>query len=414
MKYFFLPVFILVFFSACGLKDTRTLKYDLKIDAKNKSIIKGKITKSPKSSKDINIVLFKHIKGDVSEHSSYRYVDLKVFNESKKEYQFEVTDGLYFIYACQNLEVLREEKYAYEFISDYVYIDSNTTKSMDIELAVDPTKASDDNILVATTKEKELIEEIRKIKTTTLEDAVFDRSNALKGVWEPYQFYKDVGGGIYFLEEFTPKKKVILFVHGMGGTPTDFQYIIKQLDKTQYIPMVYYYPSGINLNFAADGLVYYFDILKKQYKIDSVVIIAHSVGGLVSRAFLNRYQGGIEISKFISIATPWNGQKFAQLGGDMAGRLVASFGNMVPHSAFLENIQIKELPDDLQHYLFFAYKGKNSLILENSNDGIISLSSQLYKKAQDRAYSLKGFNENHTSILQSKDVVSSIEDILEN
>ena len=44
-----------------------------------------------------------------------------------------------------------------------------------------------------------------------LDDELFSGEYGKKGFWEPVEFYKEVGGNIYFLEEYDPKKIPILF-----------------------------------------------------------------------------------------------------------------------------------------------------------------------------------------------------------
>lgn len=85
---------------------------------------------------------------------------------------------------------------------------------------------------------------------------------------------------------------------------------------------------------------------------------------------------------------------------------------MAPNSAFQRTILENNLIDNTKYVLLFGYKSSNSLILDKSNDGTISLSSQLYDKAQSQANLIYGFNENHTSILKSEEVFFKINELL--
>ena len=51
-------------------------------------------------------------------------------------------------------------------------------------------------------------------------------------------------------------------------------------------------------------------------QVGEIMVVAHSMGGLVSRGFLQRYRAGgkAAIPLFVSIATPWDGHKAAELG----------------------------------------------------------------------------------------------------
>lgn len=402
-------IFSILFFQGCI--SSKNLKYDLRIDEVSKSTIQGKILDTTSSSKDIYLILYKYIKGDKESFSSYKLVDFSMHSKVNKEFSFNITNGRYFIYACQNIEKLRAKKYAYIYKSDYLDIDKATIKINNIKLNQTAVEVEDENILISSLTETSLFENFGGLIHTSINDTIFSRKNSSTGLWNPENFLKDVGGGIYLLDKYQKNKKVILFVHGMSGTPIDFKYIIDNLDKTKYYPIVYYYPTGINLNYAVDGLKYSFDKLQKLYDIKDITIVAHSMGGLVSRAFINN-SGNIKINKFISISTPWNGQKYAQLGGDSIKNIVASFGNMIPKSAFIQNNQNIKFPNYLKHYLLFTYKGKSSFVLDASNDGVISLSSQLYEKAEQKAHIVYGFNENHTSVLRSDTALSFIQKII--
>ena len=55
--------------------------------------------------------------------------------------------------------------------------------------------------------------------------------------------------------EFDPDKIPVLFVHGIGGTPLDWKYLAKGLDRHRFQPWFYYYPSGLRLNLVS-GLLH--------------------------------------------------------------------------------------------------------------------------------------------------------------
>lgn len=406
----FFCIFVLLF-SGCSLKDLHDLKLDLKITPNNKAIISGQIKENPKSNKPIYLVLFKLTGKDPFNKKDYSIVDFAVLNKPK-EYQFTVNKGNYFLYACQNMTVLQKERYAYEFNSSGIVIEhSNQTVEIPVKMNPIPRIVEEKNILIGTTQQAPFFIQLANIKHATLDDNIFSRDNAKMGLWKPDDFYQKIGGGLYLLDEFDASKTPVIFVHGMNGTPRDFEAIIKGLDKTKYLPIVYYYASGSNLNYTVAGFRYSMDLLKEKYRIKKIVLVAHSMGGLVSRALINTLKE-IKIDNFITLSTPWNGQKYAKLGEGIAKRLAESFGNMVPNSAFIMNNLNIPLALNTKHYLLFSYKGKSSVILDHSNDGVISLSSQLFPKVQRQAYYIYGVNETHTGILKTKETLSFINKIL--
>lgn len=406
----FIILLSIILFTGC-IPFRETIKLDLLLDKSNSGKINGNIIKNKQSSKDYYLALYKLIKEDENNQKSYKIVEFSSHSKAEN-FQFTVNEGLYYLYACQNPEKITEKRLAHEFYSNKLIInEKNKNITINVKVSETTTVTTEDNILISTSKEPSIFTNSGRILKTKLNNKIFDRDNAEMGLWKPDKFFSDVGDGIYMLESYSSRKIPILFIHGMNGTPRDFEYIINNIDRKKFQPFVYYYPTGINLNFTVDRLKYTVEKLRNIYKFNELIIIAHSMGGLVSRAFINKYKN-ITIKKYITISTPWNGQKFAQLGKDIAPKILPAFGNMVPKSAFQQNIQNRPLPTNLKHYLIFGYKGKSSLILDQSNDGVISLSSQLLKKAQQQAYSIHGFNESHISILNSKEVVTKINDIL--
>lgn len=412
MKFNILLITILsLLLTACSLKKY-DLKTDLDITSKNKAYISGKILKNKKSSKPYYLVLFKVLKNEKGE----RVEELVDFSTHIKAENFEfiVNEGTYFIYACQNPKNITEEKLAHEYLSNYITLTKNSNrKKLNIKMNETLTLVSKDNILIETSAQNSITKEISYEEIRSLDDVIFNRKNASTGLWNPLEFLQNVGGGIYMLEKFKENKTAILFIHGMSGTPKDFEYIIKNINKNKFQSWVYYYPSGLNLNYSVDILNSVMDYIKLEYQVKELIIIAHSMGGLLARGFINIYDGDIKLSKLITISTPWKGQKLAKNSLKYKKYLPPSFSNMVPDSAYQKRVLNKRFPKDLEHSLLFGYKGKSSFILEKSNDGTISLNSQLSHEAQTQAKFIYGFDENHISILNSKIVVNKINSILE-
>ncbi|PKN11145.1 MAG: hypothetical protein CVU70_00280, partial [Deltaproteobacteria bacterium HGW-Deltaproteobacteria-5] len=65
-----------------------------------------------------------------------------------------------------------------------------------------------------------------------LEDPVFSAENGLAGFWAPLEYFKKTGCNIFFTEPYDSKKTPILFVHGAAGSPQDWLYFIKHLDRS--------------------------------------------------------------------------------------------------------------------------------------------------------------------------------------
>jgi len=250
----------------------------------------------------------------------------------------------------------------------------------------------------------------------TLDDSRFSAQNGKLGLWQPVEFLFDVGAGFYFLQPFDPAKVPVLFVHGAGGTPRDWRYLIEHLDRTKFQPWVLYYPSGVDLDLAARGTARWMNTLAVRYKFQRVIIVAHSMGGLVSRATINAMTAGGNggtLALFISISTPWNGYAAAASGVEHSPVVMPMWTDMAPGSPFLEGMFGTSLPPQCPYYLLFSYAG-HSLLLDQANDGVVALSSELALPAQRAAKQVYGFDESHVSILRSAEVSQTLNMLLAN
>ena len=82
------------------------------------------------------------------------------------------------------------------------------------------------------------------------------------------------------------------------------------------------------------------------------------------------------------------------------------------NSPFIEDVFSRKIGDKVDYYLLFGFHGKDALFLPPSNDGTVSLRSQLDPRAQRDAKMVFGFDKNHKAILADDSVVETIESIL--
>ena len=137
------------------------------------------------------------------------------------------------------------------------------------------------------------------------------------------------------------------------------------------------------------------------------------MGGLVVRSFIINYGYSFpSITNFISISTPWGGEELAEVGVNYAPAIIPAWRDMQPGSNFINSIFSKKMPPTVDHYLFFGHKG-NRNILRPNNDKAVTLASQLDQRSQRDAKMIYGFNEDHVSILSSKQVISQYNAILD-
>lgn len=254
-------------------------------------------------------------------------------------------------------------------------------------------------------------------KVTTLEDPRFARETATSGMWKFVDFLYEVQPGIYFLEEYDPGKTPVLFVHGIAGTPIDFADMIGALDRTKYQPWVYYYPSGARLGSVSDVLVQLVSRVRAEYGVKRLAVVAHSMGGLVTRDFLLKdfeTNGSTSIPLYVTISSPLGGMPSAGAGVAHSPVVVHSWRALAPGSVFLDGLYFhdvptnavrRRLPAHMAYHMLFGYK-------EGSSDGVVPIASQLRQEAQEEARSLRGFDEDHTGILRSPDAIGHLNRIL--
>lgn len=238
-----------------------------------------------------------------------------------------------------------------------------------------------------------------------LDDPLFSAQAGQRGYWAPVDFFREVGGNIYFLEAYDPRKTPVLFVHGAAGSPQDWRYFIAHLDRSRYQPWIFYYPSGSSLDSMSYLLYWKLSNLQRRYHYDKLYLTAHSMGGLVVRSFLADYGDQFPAATlFVSLSTPWGGDALADQGIAYSPAVVPSWRDVRAGGRFVQTLFRKPLPREIDYYLMFGHGGRYSLLRPASNDGVITLASQLRADAQSEARRVFGYDAGHVGILSSPEV----------
>ena len=235
-----------------------------------------------------------------------------------------------------------------------------------------------------------------------------------QGLWEPASFLKQRGFGIYFMEDYDPAKRPVLFVNGCGGSPRTWKYIISNLDRRKYQPWIWNAPSGLRLEESARGLNGLVKMLHERHGFDRLDVVAYSMGGLTTRRFLQmnlNEDGHRYIEKFVSISTPWGGHEMAEMGIEKAPTAIPAWHDIRTESPFIQKLYQVEPPVD--HYMIYTTKGKKSPFLPKNNDGTVSIVSQTDERATSDAREIDTYHLTHTSVMESPQVVDTIEGYLE-
>lgn len=249
---------------------------------------------------------------------------------------------------------------------------------------------------------------------SSLDNPWFSMEQSKKGLWQPFAYMQDGGAGIHFLAPYDPAKIPVLFVHGINGSPRNFASLIENLDESRYQAWVYSYPSGLKLSWVAGGMAEFLEILHGNLQFDDLHIVAHSMGGLVSRGSINLCVQNITcfyLRSYTTISTPWNGVESARSGVKWAPTVVPVWRDLDPSSAYVTTLFDTPLPSQLPHHLLFGFRQK-SIFGSESSDGVIKLKSQLRHAAQDQASQVHGYDEDHVSILSNELVMNLVYEIL--
>jgi pimeloyl-ACP methyl ester carboxylesterase len=249
-----------------------------------------------------------------------------------------------------------------------------------------------------------------------IDDPRFTPENGTMGLWEPNRFVREVGFGVYFLAEFSPERIPVLFVHGAGGHPREFEYLISRLDQDRFQPWLFSYPSALRLDRTSEVLGSMLRELRARHGFERLCIVAHSMGGLVARAYVNRVVDSNPeqrlVPLLVTISTPWRGHRAAEWGVELSPLAIPSWLDMTPGSPFQEQLFATTWPALPKHYLLFSFRGGRGLIAGGNDDGAVALASELDYRAQDRAALVYGFDTDHVSILRKERVAERLNEAL--
>jgi len=237
------------------------------------------------------------------------------------------------------------------------------------------------------------------LRVASWDDEMFSPENAKRSLWEPSWFQKELGYGLYVLEEFNPTKKSIVLVHGITDSPRVFKYLATAIP-ADYQLLLFHYPSGFSLEYTSGVLHAALDELNRRDQLPQLDIIAHSMGGLVVKGMLTQANEALQqrLRLFISIATPFSGHASAKTGTKWSPVVAPAWWAMVPGSDYLQVIDALDMSQRPIHHLIFAFSrtadGKSA-----GDDGVVTVKSQLASSAQRNATAVYGIADSHKGVI---------------
>jgi pimeloyl-ACP methyl ester carboxylesterase len=202
----------------------------------------------------------------------------------------------------------------------------------------------------------------------------------------------------YATPEAVKSSRILLLVHGWTARPKVWLAFIQKIKQETNLPYTDIWTFGYNSSWSIQQNA---EILAQQIKSYSneaqIDIVAHSMGGLVSRSMIEQYGGAAYISKLITIGTPHKGSPLA-VSRYLLGEIVNTTGNdgdytlynnvsqgfndLNTNSAFIAQMEEMESPP-LPYYAIAAinepslWKQVSGTILSGPDDGIVAVSSAL-------------------------------------
>jgi len=249
----------------------------------------------------------------------------------------------------------------------------------------------------------------------SVQDPIFSPELGQLGVYQPNRFLARTQRWAFSIGEPDFEKVQVVLVHGINGTPRDFQTLIAGLDPARYHVWLFYYPSGLSLEQLGiilagvlENIALFSDVPPSHMQM---AVVAHSLGGLVGRRGVNevcRTGRPPYLRLYASFDTPYGGVDQAQRAVNRGSEIVPSWRDVAVGSDFLTRLHGTPLPKDLPFQLLFGWGKDGSRGPNPAGDGTISLSSQLDPRAQEAATGIEGFEATHSGILADPSAIEAL------
>lgn len=250
----------------------------------------------------------------------------------------------------------------------------------------------------------------------SLDETRFQSDVGGSGLWRPLDFLSGNTMGLYFTEPYDAKRIPIVFVYGIGGSPQDWRYFITHFDRTKYQLWFYHYPSGMRLDRVSGVLATSLRSLKQRHGFSQCYVVAHSMGGLVSRTAVTQAiaeEGTNFIPRFVSVSTPWGGHSAAESGIRHLKKPVPSWLDVRPGSNFLLKIYSTPLPKGTTHDLIYGSIKDGPFYLKEENDGVVTVVSETDPRIKKSTSSFKHLFYDHVEILNQPETLTRVQALLE-
>ncbi|HTR02005.1 MAG TPA: hypothetical protein VMN82_02330, partial [Thermoanaerobaculia bacterium] len=258
----------------------------------------------------------------------------------------------------------------------------------------------------------------RPFVVESVDDPLFAPELAELGVYQPNAFLTKTQSWFYSMGVPDFRKVQLVLVHGIDGTPRDFKTLIASIDRSRYHVWLFYYPSGLALDQLGSVLARGIERVAGEETGGEirVALVAHSMGGLVSRRAVNEVCKNGKPAYFrvyASFDTPYGGVEAVTGAVKRGTELVPSWVDIAAGSPFLTRLYQTPLPRDLPFYLFFGWGEEGDHGPSPAGDGTIALPSQLDPRVQLAATRMTGYGATHVGVLSDPAALQELARVLD-
>jgi hypothetical protein len=113
----------------------------------------------------------------------------------------------------------------------------------------------------------------------------------------------------------SPKRSPVLFIHGILHNPSAFVWLLQRLASAGWrdFAEMNLYTMFHSIPKMAEQTASNVDALLKRYHVKKVDIIAHSMGGIVARYYIQHLAGDRKVKNLITLGTPHQGTALSQM-----------------------------------------------------------------------------------------------------
>ncbi len=396
-----IPLALLLLLASCSLKDIKEQTNVIE----EASTVTGEIFNKSQESGDVYLKIYKKHDEEVELANQYLV--------EGNTYKTTLIPGVYMFSAF--VDVNGNEQFDLGEPSAYISDDKYQIRMIDVREkkinSIETIFIKDAVHSYADEARKNVAKSTQNIgRVISLDDPMFDNDIQMAGFWRPIDFLQDVGGGLMMLQEYQADKTPVLFVHGIMGDPNDLAPLINSLDTEKYQAWVLYYPSGIRLDMISDYMIRALNKLDKKYDFNSLILVAHSMGGLMSRSYVEKYslsEQSYDLKQFITINSPLYGMDSAATGVKRSPIVVPSWRDVASNSDYIKRVHQWTLPEEIDYRLIFSY------LEDETGDGIVPITSQLSLSLQDEADGIYGFEGQHVYVMQNPEFIRRFHQMLQ-